>query len=354
VDERLLARKMERARRFFAQPGRGKLLLQVQVPGQGQATCQLLPEHLEQDWRPYVARQTDRFSGFVAAREWLDDDWFPMFHPWFGAAELAAYLPNPVEFGAETCWTVPNVVSARDFRRPALDDSPPLLRTHLDILRFCQERAAGRYLVGLRGTYAPMEVAGAVVGSGLLYDLQDCPEAVDKLIDYASEAAVWHLEQQFGVVGMYAGGTVNGYLQLWMPGRVAAHVGNDLPCLISPRLYRRFGWEADRRVLARFDGGQMHSHNLGWHQFGNYAALPGLMMLEIAEDPKVPPTSGRLAALFEIIGELPVCLYMDVSTFRRSLPELRLGNALVRLTEDVGPAEADELLSLARGQWPDD
>jgi hypothetical protein len=39
---------------------------------------------------------------------------------------------------------------------------------------------------------------------------------------------------------------------------------------------------------------------------------------------------------------------MDVRTFREHLAELRLGNALVRLTETVGLAEAEELLALAR------
>ena len=348
IDGSHLEHKIARVQRFFGERGRGKLLLQVQVEGQGLATPQILPEHMSAGWRPYIAAKAGEFAAFAASRQWLDDDWFPVLHPWFGAAELVAYLPNRVEFGAETCWTIPEIKSAAQFQPPPFDPGAPLLRLHLDVLHCCRDLAHGRFLVGLRGTYAPLEVASTVVGSDFFYDLVDRPQDAQRLLAYGVEGATWHLEQQLGVVGMHAGGTVNGYLQLWMPGRVAGHVGNDFACLLSPDMYRRFGQPADAAVGAHFDLMQMHTHNLGWHQFPSFVAIPKMGMLEIAEDPNVTPTSERLPELFALVGETPVVLYMGVRAFRKHLGALALGNALVRLTEPVGQAEALELLELAR------
>jgi hypothetical protein len=348
MDELLWLPKIERARRFYAERGRGKLLLQIAVAGQELATCQILPEHMAGGWRSYLERQTDAFAGFVSARRWLDDDWLPVFHPWFGAAELAGYLRNRVEFGSETCWTVPEATCLADVQWPLVNEAAPLLTLNLEVLLFCRDAAQGRYLVGPRGTYGPLDLASVLMGSYLFYDLRDDPETARHVFSEAAEAAAWHMQRQLDVVGTCQGGTVDAYLQTWLPGRAAAHVSNDFPCLISPAMYRRFGQAADAAVFARFEGAQMHTHNLGWHQFANFAALPGLSLLDIAEDPNVVPTGSRLPELFELVGELPVCLYMDVRTFREHLAELRLGNALVRLTETVGLAEAEELLALAR------
>ena len=350
IDE-TVKRKLQRMRRFFCEPGRGKLLVQLCVPGQDLCDAQLLPEHLEGGWQPYLERRAEQFAAFVEGRAWLDDDWLPVLHPWYGAAELAAYLPARVEFGAGTCWTIPSLPSAREFAPPLIDAASALLRNHLEVLAFVRSLAEGRFLVGLRGTYSPLEVASALVGSNLLYDLVDSAEALEGLLSAAVEAAAWHTQRQLEATGLYDGGTVNGYLKLWFPGKCAVHVIEDFACLISTEMFQRFGAPADAQLFARFDGGQVHTHNLGWHQLRAFARIPGILMVEIAEDPNVQPTVERLPELFEAVGEVPVFLTLSADQFRTSVPQLALGNAVVRVAEPLSRREALELLSLARERW---
>lgn len=342
--------KIERYKKFFQGPGRGKLLIQTTVKGQSISDCRLSKEDISGNWKDKIVKQMEDYALFLKERKTIDDDWIPMFHPWTGVAEHVWYLYNEDEviFDSDTSYVFSKLKTIDEVDSLKLDENNIWWNRHKDILYFCKDHAEGRFFVTPRGTYSPLDIANTLLGNDILYDFYDNPDGVNHLLDFCVKAAVLHMKRQMDIFGTYMGGTFSSYHNIWIPGNVAAHVSNDIACLLSTDLYKLFGKPADEEFYRHFDGGGMHSHNLGWHLFPLFFAIDKLLFLEIADDPKVIPTCLRLNELLEMSGDKTVIIYLKAKEVLDHIKELKRGNVIIRVGEELTEAEALELIAFVR------
>lgn len=217
-------------------------------------------------------------------------------------------------------------------------------------MAFLREKCAGRLFVRMRGAAAPIDLAYALRGENLFYDMYDEPEALKALLRECARAAAWWMDEQYRAADHVAGGVISGY-EVWLPGRWFGHLSEDATVLCAREKYLEFGRPFTERALAGFEGAFVHTHTAGAHALPDIAGVSKYRVMEISSDPKTPRAIDVYEALFDALSEKTVVLAVTPGEIRDHLSLLRRSHAILWLDADT-LAEAEDAVALIRAELP--
>ncbi len=344
-----IQRVTRRSRAFFQAREPGHFLVHAYVPAQEEPatrplTAFTLADDLE-DWLDYrleIARATWR------AREGLDDDHIPSLSPQFGMAEYSAWLGMDVQHQEDTCLPVPMVREPGDLARLDLNGGA----RWYDILRrgyaHLRRRQGDAFVIAFGGMIGPMDMANAVHGDAFYENVLDNKPFMHALLAAMVRASLWFHPRLVGWCDCVDGGYVYQFGGFWLPGARPGHLTNDPAMMCSLAVYREFGLPYERQLAAYYDGSLYHVHNARLHLVPDVATLPGLRVLQISNDPKIPPVPETLPALYALTPPgLPLMMHATSDQIRTHLPTLRQRNICLRVP-CRDRADADAIVALVR------
>jgi hypothetical protein len=154
----------------------------------------------------------------------------------------------------------------------------------VDGIRYMRERWGEYIPVRMRGADGPSDIANAVRGSDLFYDIYDEPETLAELMDFCAKAVRFTLDLQRAEATRIADGCITGF-GLWMPGKCMGQLSEDVSVMLSPDIYKEHFLPALKDCIADSDGAMIHVHSLGHRMIPMFAALDQIKMMEISSDP---------------------------------------------------------------------
>jgi len=357
IRRHILPQRIDRYRWFFTTPGRGRLIIQTHLPARHKAPITPLSQaDLANDLQRLVAEQAAAFLAAWQDRPELDDDLLPCKHFFSGIAEQVAFWGGQVTLTDQTSWPSPFLPDLSDESLSRLNIDPGRLWSRFPIEAIRLLRKLG-IPTGPRGIFGPFDLACGVRGHDFLTDLIEYPTAARCLLDLATDAATWWMQQQLSTAGQVAGGTILPYFGLWLPGEVAGHIAIDYGVMVSPELIAQFVLPCEQHFASRFAGAAYHLHNVGWHLIEPTCRIDNLKMLEITDDPAAPRTADKYGELLETCGELPVMIYPEPEEVFTNIDLLAAHNVIICMTaENLGSdrplSVARELVKLVRDRCP--
>lgn len=348
-----IGQRQERYRQFYASSQPGQLLILTSYADG--------PPAEPVDFRTYDFSQPEEHRRYwdllirnlfatIADRMDLDDDWVPGIEAYYGFGSFGAvYCDAPLTFTETTSYIAPALQRLEDLDTLDLTRERYWSRVFIDAARYLSDRSAGRFLVSAYPNPSPLDVANLLRGNAIFTDLYEQAELSHALLRRCLEAAlanVCHINR----ATCNPGGGVLAFNR-WIPQ--GALLLEDAADLISPRLYREFGFPYTQRLIDSTGGAYVHHHSLGRHQFANIAALCGLYVEQISSDPGcarpvtyVPELLAGVGATPDRSG-VPVDLECTPEEVVEHIGELMKGKVILSV-ETSSKAEARQLVSFVR------
>ncbi len=236
------------------------------------------------DMERYLDMRAERDYLFARFHETIDDDFIPSTAPWYGIAEHTAFLGGKVDFTKTTTFQHPICERLEDFRGLKLDRENPWLRLVVDGIRYMRERWGEFIPVRMRGADGPSDVANAIRGSELFYDVYDDPEALKEMMAFCAKAVRFTLDLQRKEATAIGDGCITGF-GLWMPGNCMGQLSEDVSTMLSVDAYEEHFLPALRACIQDCDGAMLHVHSLGHRMIPSFAELERIKLIEISSDP---------------------------------------------------------------------
>ena len=237
-----------------------------------------------EDRERYLDMRAQRDYMFARFHETIEDDYIPSTSPWYGIAEHTAFLGGKVDFTASTSFQHKICDKLTDFRSLVLDKEHMWIRLVVGGIRYMRERWGEYIPVRMRGADGPSDIANAIRGSDLFYDIYDDPDGLAQLMDFCSEAVHFTLDLQREEATKILDGCITGF-GLWMQGRCMGQLSEDVSVMLSPEIYEEHFFPSFRTCVQNCDGAMLHVHSLGHKMLPFFASLEQIRMLEISSDP---------------------------------------------------------------------
>ncbi|MDR1440122.1 MAG: uroporphyrinogen decarboxylase family protein [Clostridiales bacterium] len=337
-----LARKY---RQFFSDGSPGQILamicpytFELDYAGMGLPDRGLDSWDYAGDMRGHILYSVRRLRAFLEYTKDLDNDYVPALNVNFGYGAHSAYFTGqPVIMGADTSWTKPFLTSWERLPELRMDENSYWFQKIMEGYRLLCEFCDGDYAISAFCNAGPGDMANAIRGNDLFYDLYDEPENVHALMDKCADAAIW-LESEIAKAagpGPECAGCGAGSVtaNVWMPG-AAPYISEDFNDLCPLEMYAEFGFAHTQKIIDRFGGAFIHHHAKGRHIHGKIAALRGLRLLEISLDPNCPRPVDELPGIFEEHGGLPLMIRCHARDVYGRMDDLKRGRAVLMLNID--------------------
>jgi hypothetical protein len=170
----------------------------------------------------------------------------------------------------------------------------------------------------LRG---PLDMVEAAVPTDLLYTgFYDNAAAVRKLLDHCTTVFLTTARRWLTTTPQFHGGYMIRYeWGVWAPGSTVQFQADAMRNL-SPKMYRNFMFEIDRRISAQFDYPIIHTHSGSAHILPVLAQVPELRAIEVVlyPTPYGPPPLA-LMPHFQMIQEADKSLLINGPMSRMDL-----------------------------------
>ena len=340
-------RVAQRSRAFYAARGPGHFLVGVSFPVESPPTPPLFSLDLERQLGEWLDRRLAMFRPRWAAKAGIDDDVLPAMYPRYGVAEHSAWLGLDVRLQEDTALSTPAVETLGDVEQLVFSDQTPWYRTMRRSYEHLRRRQDGTFLLGVRGTMSPMDLANAVRGDGLFEDFLLRPEFVHRLLRRMTDAIRWYYPQLLSWADEIDGGhIISGFA--WMGPRCIGHLSNDAAMLCSARVYEEFGFPYEQKVVDGYPQVFFHVHSQQMHYVPQLSRLPGLALLEVTQDPKTPPVMENLRRIFSATGAAPLALTGTSQQVRAHIEELKERNCFLLVT-CADRKDAETTLEFVRG-----
>ncbi len=281
------------------------------------------------------------------AHQVLDDDYIPALKPFLGIAEHSCFLGGEVRYGGNTSYQEPALDDITDFRRLRFDENRPHYKLLMDCMAYLKKKSSEYgYYVSLRGFDGPMDIANAIRGNDILYDLYDEPEETKAFIDFCADGCLWTSQNQRRYADVVEGGYISGQ-GLWMPGNAIGHISEDLSSMCSPQMYEEFGLPYTARVLEHFDYAALHVHSLGRSCIPLFKKLQKIKMYQLTDDPNQPTGMEVFREYAPYFEDCLVNVDLDAQGVRDNLDFLLAHRAIVNLNAS-SVYEAQQIIDLVR------
>ena len=284
----------ERTRAFYDAPA-GRALIHIKscdsldIPPMPPLNSFSFPDDTER----YLDMRAEREYAFPRFHEGIDDDYIPSVSPWYGIAEHTAFLGGKVDFTPDTTFQHQICENIEDCEKLTLDPENMWIKLVVGGIKYLREKWGEYIPVKMRGADGPSDIANAVRGTDIFYDIYDEPEALSRLMDFCAEAANFTLDLQRAEATEIAGGRITGF-GLWMPGKCMGQLSEDFSTMVSPDVYEEFFLPALEKCVADCDMAMLHTHSLGQKLLPLFAKIDKIRLIELSSD----PNSDRAVTVF--------------------------------------------------------
>ena len=200
-----------------------------------------------------ITAYADNFEQYADAVDYLAEA-IPYMMASIGPDVFAAFFGAPLKAvkGHITTWAEPIVDDFETFQ-PVLDTSPDSTFGRVQtMLKALQQRAEGKYLIGIQDLHSNMDALSALRGpQDLCIDLYDCPEEIHRVHQVIRDAYPQIYEMSYQTANGSALGCI-GWAPTYCQGKFAV-IQCDFSALISPDFVREFAIPALREEAAYLD-----------------------------------------------------------------------------------------------------
>lgn len=236
------------------------------------------------DMARYLDLRAERDCMFARFHADIEDDYIPSTSPWYGIAEHTAFLGGKVDFTPSTTFQHKICENLEDFRHLTLEKNNMWLHLVVDGMRYMRERWGEFIPVRMRGADGPSDIANAIRGADLFYDIYDEPELLAELMDFCVKAVHFTQDLQRAEATKIGDGCITGF-GIWMPRKCMGQLSEDVSVMLSPDVYEEHFLPALKTCVADTDGAMLHVHSLGHRMIPFFAAIDQIPIIEISSDP---------------------------------------------------------------------
>jgi hypothetical protein len=275
IEQSHLARILARHEAFW----RGELeegpLMWVTVPNARPGTAVPEPASEEEMWTnvDYVVASTEA----ALSRTWFAGDALPVFCPWLGPDQFAAWLGSelvlkPREF---TSWAEPFVRDWDEHPEFRIESSNRWWQLYLEILRESVRAGGDKWVTGYPDLHTGLDALSAIRGRDrLALDLIEYPAAIHRAMRQMTALWKWVIDAVSDIILPAGQGTTN-WTMGWSRARFLCIGQNDFTCMISPGMFEEFCGADTRQCCEYIDWALYHLDGPGAVRH-----LPWLLQLE--------------------------------------------------------------------------
>ncbi len=215
----------------------------------------------------------------------LDGDFIHGWGP-YDSCWTEAILGCHVVRAGPSVWSEPFIHGWDEIDGLSWAGSSAWLEELLEISRALAAEVQGEFPLCQPLLRGPLDMAEAAVPTDLLFtSFYDNPAAVHKLLDHCTDVFVTTARRWLDTTPQFHGGYMIRYeWGLWAPGSTVQFQADAMRNL-SPRMYRSFMFEIDRRISAQFEYPIIHTHSGSAHILPVLAQVPELRAIEVVLDP---------------------------------------------------------------------
>lgn len=184
---------------------------------------------------------------YQLSRSSLKADILPVANTQLGPGSLAAMLGARLEGGEDTIWIREDGPLKLD-----LDESDPWFRLHLDLLKACKTKAAGKYFVGCPDLVEGLDVLASIRGTqDVLMDMIIDPEGLEEQLQRVNDIYFEVFDRIYEII-REGNEMAFCYFSLWGPGKVSK-LQSDISTMIAEEDFRRFVLPFTREQCQKID-----------------------------------------------------------------------------------------------------
>jgi 5-methyltetrahydrofolate--homocysteine methyltransferase len=206
----------------------------------------------------------DRYEPFLAATHYYADA-FPWWWVNFGPGMMAGFTGaevNSVVEPSETVWFSPSEEKDIEDLDLAYDADNAWWKRVKEVTAAIIERYEGRIAVGHTDLGGNLDILASFRETeGLLFDLVDHPEEVDRLVERITELWLRYYDELDVMIRPACGGT-SCWTPLWSPGKTYM-LQCDFAYMISPSMFERFAMPDLSACCEHLDHGFYHLDGKG-------------------------------------------------------------------------------------------
>ena len=313
---------IERLRPFYERRTPDRIYATFGVPYTSRTLAAFRATHVDGECAyPDPAERIAFWDALLAERPQLEDDSLPMAYlTEMDQGLYGGVLGGDVRFvcNTQTGWIssmVPRLLEDwSEFERLSFDPASPWFQRYLQQVQVFQQSASGRFgiasLVCCDGVNFIFELLGATEA---YLSLIEHPEMAQRALELAYQVAGAIQDAFFERMPLFEGGTFSLNFG-WLPGRVVMESVDPFH-MTSVAYFERWGREPLERMLARFDGGELHLHGNGRHLLEAVATVSGMKAVILGEDIGYPPAFSILNALRARASDVPLGVGVGYNEF---------------------------------------
>jgi len=337
----------KRSRAFYRATEPGHFLINALVPVETPDIPPLNHFDLDNQLAEWLDYKLAAARPVWRAKAGLDDDAIPSICPQFGIAEHSAWLGMDVTLQTDTCLPIPSLKSPEELEGYRLSRQTKWFQYIKKGYDYLRSKKDGTFVLSLRGTMAPMDMANAWRGDELYVDFVLQPDFVHRIMKFLVQAIPWYYRHLSGWADSIDGGHVFYMGSGWMDKHVLGHLSNDAAMLCSPKIYDEFGFPYEAELVKKYGGVFYHVHNEKLHFVPRVAQLPRMSLLEVSNDPRTPGALADLDRIFAATGSVNLMLYGTGDQVRASIDQLKKRNVFLHVScRDL--KEAQDIVAFVR------
>jgi hypothetical protein len=336
---------LERLGALFARSAPDRVFAAIQVPGPA----------LEEFGRRYPEGFCDYpdpeerivfWDRVLAERATLEDDSLPSVY----LSEMDQGLYGAI-FGGEIRFMAhPENGWISSMVPPLLEDWPQFDALRFDPSSLWFRRYLRQLDIFVRGSKGKFGVSHFILIDGLNFAfelagatktylaLEDCPELLRRVIDFAFDLNVRVQEAFFDAAPAIEGGTASNMVE-WIAGQIVSESVDPFH-MTSVQTFEAWGRDPVERIFGRFDGGVLHLHGNGRHLLEAVGTIRGLKAIFLGDDKGYPPAFEVLDSLRRRAGDVPLVVEAEHAAFKEKLVAHALPGGVLYKVRGVADAPA--------------
>ncbi len=212
----------------------------------------------------------------------VNDIYIPQLGIEMGIGDFGAFVAGDITFTEDTSWNDKPLKELRGFK-----DFPEIgTSVWYEKIMYMTERmlkkTKGTDIPFSRGFFSPMDLAEALRGDKLYYDMFDDEKGVHDLLQYCTDVLIKFGKDIVELMEYYNGD--NPY-RIYL-SKNGINMSEDIACIMSPDTYTKFCAPYTQQVIDAFGVGYMHCHSRAPYLIEKICSLNNVATLWYAQDPK--------------------------------------------------------------------
>ncbi|KKR04403.1 MAG: hypothetical protein UT30_C0008G0025 [Candidatus Uhrbacteria bacterium GW2011_GWF2_39_13] len=277
------------------------------------------------------------FEKFDSASLW---DFIPVSYPAcsFGESIWSGFFGGKITFAGtkNATWSScekPVIENFENFNFPDFSMDNFWIRKFLETAKYFVDN------IGALCDYTPfifddcLNLLVELRGAGNAYmDIYDYPDLIARFMDWSVDLNIKLYDLQSNLFRRTADDAIGKhpykkYLRSHIPD-----LSVDAYGVCDTEIYKKWGLEQHKRIVAHYSGGRMHIHANGRHLCKTIATIKGLCYCYLSDDIGYPPPWEILEVLKEELHPVPIAIDIPCEVFIQRLNENTLpGGVLYRL-----------------------